>query len=35
MDTSKQQRRSANRTAFLLACIALAVYVGFYFLVAN
>lgn len=31
----KQSKREARRTAIILGCVALLIYVGFYFLVAS
>jgi len=33
MDTKQKQKRAANFTALLVAVVALAIYIGFYFVV--
>lgn len=35
MDAKRKQQKAANRTVFILAIVALIIYVGFYFLVSN
>jgi len=35
MDAKRKQQRAANITVFVLALVALAIYIGFYFLVGN